>query len=409
MIPRGKLDITSPDIFAGIRYCISERLYPQKIKALADEISLENDHDTDHGSKKLLCLSVRTGFDLVLSALNLPPGTEILVTNINIPDMFNIIAAHQLIAVPLVINKHTLSITPEQIEAAITPAAKVLLITHLFGGIMESEKLLEVAKRNNLLVIEDWAQAFRGNEAPSAQTSADAKPSADVKMFSFGLIKTNTAISGAMLQVSSPELYAKVYTLNELLPKQETKVYLKKLFKISFLNLIIKRFPYTLFYQLIKARGKDFDQVLSGFTRGFPGKDPLKKIRYRPCDPNKLLIEKRLKDFSSTTLRNRTNLANDILKNIPENMQIGTLNQAHTYWILPIATETPEVLIEYLRSHGFDGTSKASSLIKLETSPGKTPVQENELSLQKLVYLPMDLKMTAAERNQLGILISDFH
>jgi dTDP-4-amino-4,6-dideoxygalactose transaminase len=52
---------------------------------------LKPDRGNAGGQKdnQLVCLSVRTGFDLVLRALNLPAGSEILVTDINIPDMFS--------------------------------------------------------------------------------------------------------------------------------------------------------------------------------------------------------------------------------------------------------------------------------------------------------------------------------
>src|SRR4051812_32284088 len=120
MIPRGKIDITCTDILAGIYYCI------------ADFFKIKQNSENSENKNKFNCLSVRTGFDLVLSALNFPAGSEILVTDINIPDMFNIIAAHQLTAVPLSVNQYTLNVTPQQVAAAITPNTKAILVTHLF-------------------------------------------------------------------------------------------------------------------------------------------------------------------------------------------------------------------------------------------------------------------------------------
>jgi perosamine synthetase len=129
MIPRGKLDIPFSDIFAGIRYCISGYFF-----------SKQDRHSAIKAGNQLVTLSVRTGLDLTLRALNFPPGTEILVSDINIPDMFNILAAHQLQAIPISLNKYTLGIDAEQVATAITPATKAILIAHLFGGITELNK-----------------------------------------------------------------------------------------------------------------------------------------------------------------------------------------------------------------------------------------------------------------------------
>jgi perosamine synthetase len=389
MIPRGKLDIPFSDIFAGIRYCISGYFF-----------SKQDRHSAIKAGNQLVTLSVRTGLDLTLRALNFPPGTEILVSDINIPDMFNILAAHQLQAIPISLNKYTLGIDAEQVATAITPATKAILIAHLFGGITELNKIAEIAKEKQLILIEDCAQAFQGK-------GYQGHPDSDVLMFSFGMIKTNTAITGAVLQLNDPELYAKVTALNERLPKQRINPYLKKLLKAMFISLLSSRRGYTLFYKIIMARGKDFDQVLSSFTRGFPGNDPLKKIRYRPCEPNKRLLERRLNAFKIADVLLRKKLFTDIMGTLPTGIQIGHLNQKNTNWVIPIQCQHPEEMIRHLRANGYDATSKASSLVRLSTSTAIAVEKTDELSLTQLVYLPMDISMSLPERIQLGALIKE--
>lgn len=402
MIPRGKLDIPFSDIFAGIRYCFSGYFFPKQ----ADRSAIAGKH-------QLMTLSVRTGLDLTLRALNFPPGTEILVSDINIPDMFNIIAAHQLRAIPLPLNKHTLGIDAEQVAAAIGPATKAILIAHLFGGITELNEVQKIAKKNNLILIEDCAQAFQGTSKEALKEAFQEEgyhghPESDVLMFSFGMIKTNTAITGAILQLNDPELFTRVDLLNKSLPKQHINLYLKKLVKALFISLLSSRAAYTLFYKMVRARGKDFDQVLSSFTRGFPGNDPLKKIRYRPCDPNQRLLERRLNHFKMAHLSLRTKLSADIMAALPSDIQIGHLNRKNTNWVIPIQCQHPEEMIRHLRANGYDATSKASSLIRLANLTAATTAEKNgELSLTQLVYLPMDTSMSLPERIQLAALIKE--
>lgn len=213
MIPRGKLYISNSELFTGVFYCVTERMQSQK-------------NTFDYKSHNTLtCLSVRTAFDLVLTCLNFPPGSEILVTDINIPDMFNIIVAHNLTPVPLPINKNTLNMDSEQLESSITAATKAILVTHLFGAVMETEGINTIARKYNLLVIEDCAQAYAGNVY-------QGNPETDIILFSFGLIKTNTAVRGATMKIKDPILYSDVVNKNEQYDQQQNWQFLKKLIKV---------------------------------------------------------------------------------------------------------------------------------------------------------------------------------
>ncbi|WP_454802077.1 DegT/DnrJ/EryC1/StrS family aminotransferase [Mucilaginibacter phyllosphaerae] len=336
---------------------------------------------------------------MILSTLSFQAGSEVLVTDINIPDMFNIITGHNLTPIPISVNKYTLNMSPAQVEAAITPATKAILITHLFGGIMETEAILAIAKKHNLIIFEDCAQAYAGNTYVGNAES-------DVVMFSFGFIKTNTAISGAMVKIKDPALCAEVAARNGDYHQQGTAGYFKKLFKVLFVKLLTNKTIYTGFYNLVMAWGKDFEEVLDGFTKGFPGDDIFKQIRHQPSISNQRLLRKKLANFDQHSITKRVQLAHDILSNIPDNYKIGFENKRHTYWVMPVETNDPDGLIRHLRSNGFDASQKASSLIKL----GKADMAPHpqELTLENLVYLPVYPAMSRNDRHKLTQLLVDF-
>ncbi len=382
MIPRGKLDIAYSDIFAGFWYCVADAL---KLKRSFESSMITKD--------PLLCLSVRSGFDLVLQALKLPPGSEILVTDINIPGMFQIIEAHQLVAVPLPVNKHSLTVSAEQLEAAIRWNTKAIIFTHLFGGIMELGELITLAKSKGLWVMEDCAQAY-------TEKNYRAKSKADVRMFSFGMIKTNTALGGALLQISNSGLCQRCKVLQRALPQQKRFVYFKKLCMAFLIKLLTARLIYSVFYRYIKATGKNADDVLSGFTRGFPGTDILKKIRFKPGIPVKRMLDRRLRNHDPASIAARQKFALEIVNNISPSITIGAANRLNSFWVLPIETENPGELINILRSEGFDATIKASSLVKLDPVNGGSH-SPDELKLEKLIYLPMWPEMEESERLRL--------
>ncbi|WP_162499771.1 DegT/DnrJ/EryC1/StrS family aminotransferase [Mucilaginibacter terrigena] len=359
----------------------------------ADKADRQN-RETNDG---LICLSVRTGLHLVLSALNYPPGSEILVTNINIPDMFNILDAHGLKSVPLALNKNTLGINAEEMENAITPNTRAILITHLFGAIMDTGKIVALAKKHNLTVIEDCAQAFTGD-------AYRGNPLSDVVMFSFGLIKTNTTLTGALLKFNNNWIYKKAITFNSTLPVQLTGIFAKKLRKALIIKLLTTNVVYTLFYKFCMAGGRDFDDVLAGFTKGFPGAEVMEKIRFRPCAGNIGLIKYRLESFNSGNIEKRRNNALQILQHLPRSVKIGSLNNYNSHWVLPVETANPAKLIAYLRANGFDATQRASSLVKITGGETNSP---DELKLESLVYIPVQ-SLNKSGINKLGVLLKQF-
>src|SRR5262245_21305060 len=151
----------------------------------------------------LACLSVRSGFDLWLASLALPRGSEVLVSAITIRDMVRIIEAHGLVPVPVDIDPDTRAIDLDSLKQAITPRSRVILVAHLFGTRQPLGDMFEVARRHDLLVAEDCAQAFAGRHYTG-------DPRADVTMFSFGPIKTATALGGALLCVRDREVLTRM-------------------------------------------------------------------------------------------------------------------------------------------------------------------------------------------------------
>ena len=193
MIVRKKLDIGWTDIAFGLGAC----LLPGDAQAAQKRLEAAWSPAGD----AIACLSVRTGFDLLLAALALPAGSEILVSAITIGDMVRIIERHGLVAVPIDLDMASLSIRAELISEHVTARTKAIVVAHLFGSRMAMEPISAAARRHGLLVIEDCAQAFA---ADGYRGSAQS----NVSLFSFGPIKTATALGGALLRVSDAGLRA---------------------------------------------------------------------------------------------------------------------------------------------------------------------------------------------------------
>src|SRR5258705_12078074 len=123
MIVRKKLDIGWTDIAFGLGAC----LLPGDVQAAQKRLEAAWSPAGD----AIACLSVRTGFDLLLSALALPAGSETLVSAITIGDMVRIIERHGLVAYPIDIDMSRLSIRAKQFSEHATTRNNGILVSHL--------------------------------------------------------------------------------------------------------------------------------------------------------------------------------------------------------------------------------------------------------------------------------------
>ncbi len=108
----------------------------------------------------IACASGTDALLLPLRALDLEPGDEVITA----PFTFFATggAIHNAGATPVFvdIDPDTFNISPEAIEAAITPRTRAIIAVHLFGQMAPMESILPMAARHKLAVIEDAAQSI---------------------------------------------------------------------------------------------------------------------------------------------------------------------------------------------------------------------------------------------------------
>ncbi len=108
------------------------------------------------------CVGVANGLDaltLSLKALDLPKNAEVIVpSNTYIATILSIVQ-NGLKPVLVEPNIQTYNIDPTKIEEAITPNTKVIMVVHLYGKVCEMDKIMSIATKHGLKVIEDCAQS----------------------------------------------------------------------------------------------------------------------------------------------------------------------------------------------------------------------------------------------------------
>ena len=108
------------------------------------------------------CIGVANGLDaltLILKAYGFGPGDEIIVPANTFIATLLAVSANGCTPVLVEPDWNTRLIDVNRIEEAVTPRTKAIMVVHLYGRAVEMEKVWEIAKRHNLKVIEDSAQA----------------------------------------------------------------------------------------------------------------------------------------------------------------------------------------------------------------------------------------------------------
>jgi perosamine synthetase len=234
------------------------------------------------------CYSVRTGFDLLLSVKGWERGAEVIMTAVTIRDMVRIVQRHGLVAVAVDIDQASLAPDPAAVEAAITSQTRAIYVAHLFGAVVPLEPLVQLARRHKLLLIEDCAQAFGGGGGGGGVGggSYQGRKGADVSMFSFGTIKTCTALGGAVLVVRDPPTAAAMAVAESRLPVQSTRRYLANVAKAAVLHAWSTPALCGLLAGCLAWTPWGYDAIITGAVRSFPARDDdefFRLIRQRPC------------------------------------------------------------------------------------------------------------------------------
>ncbi len=134
-------------------------------KVTAFRENLEKYLDVKH---VIPCANGTDALQIAMMALGLKPGDEVIVPAFTYVATAEVIGLLGLVPVMTDVDPDTFNIRADHIEAAITPRTKAVVPVHLFGQSADMEPIIAVAKKHNLFVIEDNAQAIGGQYFPPA-------------------------------------------------------------------------------------------------------------------------------------------------------------------------------------------------------------------------------------------------
>lgn len=106
------------------------------------------------------CANGTDALQIAMMALGLKPGDEVIVPAFTYVATAEVIGLLGLTPVMTDVDPGTFNIRADHVEAAITPRTRAIVPVHLFGQSVDMEPIMALAKKHNLFVIEDNAQAI---------------------------------------------------------------------------------------------------------------------------------------------------------------------------------------------------------------------------------------------------------
>ena len=395
MWARKRIDIGWRDLLAAAGYA----LFPGPRGA-----AQQSAERTWPGSDDVIaCLSVRSGLDLMLGKLGLPPGSEVLVSAVTIKDMVTILRHHGLVAVPIDVNPTDMSPSFKDIDRAITPRTKAILIAHLFGTRLPLQPFAETARERGLLLWEDCAQAFDGRYA--------GHPEADAVMVSFGPIKTATALGGGLLRVRDRELLTRMRSTQESWPIQKTwsrsRSFVSRIARYAALKFLSGRIPFHALLAILQLLGRDPDRVLMSAVRNFPGDELIAQLRHRSPTAMLRLLARRLRTFRTDRIDRQARLGRRLANRLASVAECpGVAAAEHSYWVFPVCVRDSAPILTAVRAAGFDA-SAGSQLRAVPTADGSLQSTPNAARLTtEAVFLPLYPELTESAVDRLADILT---
>ena len=393
--PRKKLDYSFGNILSALTMTIVPRLDKRKIINEIENLwSMEN---------VIVGLSVRTIFDSLLLTKNFKKGSEVIMTGITIPDMVKIVESHGLKIVPIDLDMETLQLKKEALNKAVSKKTVMIVVAHLFGSRMEMDPVYEaLEKRSDVLIVEDCAQAYNGISEYTKQSKTD------ISMFSFGSIKSITALGGAIGFTMDKELKKEINNKISKYPNIKNAEFRKKVFKYIALKILSNPFIYGFFILACRFLKIDYDKAIISSVRMVQDGSLFEAIRKKPSTSQLRYLLYRLTSMNENHISQRKEVG-DYLKNLLKNCDIhGSANPTHSYWLFPIRSSKREKLVKLLRDSGFDATFTSTQLIPInEPDEDDNALVECEKYMSETIYLPVYETMPKKSLDKLARVVND--
>lgn len=383
MWPCKDIDFSWSDIRFAVCACITTYI----AKGEKQRLAIENKHN------RLICLSVRAAFDLYLTAREWTYGDECIFIGVNVPDMFRIAASHGLLVRGTDIDPISTQPILSQLRANINPRTRFVVVPHLFGHRLDLHAVIELADAYGIDVIEDCAQAFAGN-------SWWGTDGATLSLFSFGPLKTATALQGAVVIVRDTVLLETMKRKLASYPVQSTWRYFLRVLRFTALKITMRPLIYGLLVRTIRLLGINHEFVVHSSTKSTPINELERWSLLRPSNALMSVIERKISN-SDASFQLRIAKGSSLVVKIAKDIPLVLRDQRpNVFWMVPLLVSDAARFKHELRRKGFDALSARLEAVECVRMPGAK-------ALANAVMLPFSPAMPNSEIQRLQNLVMD--
>lgn len=413
-IPRGELDITYRDLLHALLRCIKppSPFFEAPMRAtvrLEEGIAQVWNEYSSNNFQVVTGLSVRSLVDVHLSSKSYPEGSEVvIVPPIGIEGMMDVIQYHGIKIVPIDIgdyaNEPIVHVDIEKVKKKLNDNTVAILVVHPFGLICMDDAEMKTLRntvdnysgKNNIEIWEDCAECFAGSDGYLGSQFAN------VHFFSFGMIKTATALGGGIcvlnnnLDEGADALSVQMRRIQHTLHGQQTgREFFAKIYKAFLLRIFARNDALIgILVWLLNLLRIDYDSIVTSAVKGFPAQKSkghkssvselneekrvraiklVQRLRNRPHPALLSLLHRRIKSATTSKIvfkrKERCAKMRGLLKQFIPSLQMpeGNDSSQHLYWLFPLITNNPDETYEEMKKHGYDiprGTSQLGCVTK---------------------------------------------
>jgi len=166
------------------------------------------------------CSSGTAAIHLALKALDIGPGDEVIIPSFTLIVSANMVCLAGATPVLVDVRPDTWCIDPEKIQEKITDRTKAIMVVHMYGHPCEMDAILAIARKHDLSVIEDAAQAHG-----ATYNGRVVGGMGDVGVFSFYGNKIITTGEGGMVVTGNERIAQRARLLRNQAFEQERFVH----------------------------------------------------------------------------------------------------------------------------------------------------------------------------------------
>lgn len=340
-----------PTLRSRVRIDLNRRSFVSWIASLCDVGTRQSLHQQlaqqwhvpDSDREVLACLNVRTAWALLLSAVDWPAGSRVLMSAVSVPAMFDLVRQFGHEPIPIDVDPVTGAARTEQIAQRVDSRTRAVLIAPLFGKPACWSEAESFCRSNRLLMIEDRAQYLPDG------WSARHRSSADVLLYSFGPLKRKSALGGAIVLSRDRDLVESMRRLQWDLSNQTNFQFFRRGLRYFGLRALTNRYLAALLSRCLQQFSRHPDQVIDqmGKNKSFEGE----RLR-QPSRAQLSMLFRRLNENSCWDADNRDRV-DAWLTTLPPDLE-RDVDPDHLHWLVTIGSDDPDALRMNLRNERFD-------------------------------------------------------